>query len=123
MLLQLSNVTRVRNGAAPFCEVWSYEKHSGYFSFFLADKYDKYLLYKAGDGTLYGGRDFIFKSSKVACEIMVQMDGSDPDKVMANQPAFFDTTYEKVKDFLTCGMWCYHPGTASPSQPASLFFI
>ncbi len=34
---------------------------------FLADVYDNMLIYKAGNGDLYNGEDFIFKSSKVCC--------------------------------------------------------
>ncbi len=47
---------------------------------------------------------------QVAADLMIEMDGRDQKKRLANQPAFFDTTFKRIRDFVTCALWVYHPG-------------
>ena len=88
----------------------------------FADLYDPYLIYKAGNGQLNNGRDFIFKSSKMCAQMMVEMDEDGPNHVLRGQPAFFDTTFCKVEGFKTVGLWVYHPGEKCSALVLALTF-
>ena len=85
-----------------------------------ADEVDEYLIFKihhhklsneerSGSAEDNNG-DYVFKTSKAAVEIMLQMDRSESDTAQRDELAFFDGKHGRVNGFKSLGMWTLHHG-------------
>lgn len=74
-----------------------------------ADQTDPYYIFKMHNGQHDNTRDFVFKSSREMCRIMVLMDIEGEENPFQDEIAFFDTCHSRVSGFKCMGLWTYHP--------------
>ena len=73
------------------------------------DENDKYHIYRVNDSCMNRDPDYVFKTSKVMAEIGIQMDIDGPLNALQDEDAYFDGAHSRCKDFISLGLWVYHP--------------
>ena len=74
-----------------------------------SDKLDKFYIYRVHNGMSDGGEDYVFKSSKVAAQMMVDIDCDGPDNCLKGSVVFMDGAHGHTYGFITYVLWVYHP--------------
>ena len=74
-----------------------------------ADKEDPFYVYRVHNGMGDGGEDYVFKSSRVAAQIMVDMDMDGEDNCLKGAVAFIDGAHSHCDGFISFVLWVYHP--------------
>ena len=75
----------------------------------LLDKKDKFLIYELNARHHNNRYPFVFKSSKFAAEVMLQMDqDAEGDHPQKEEPIFFDAMHNRSQDYKTLTAWTYH---------------
>ena len=76
------------------------------------DSFDKYHIYRINDRALNSSPSFVFKSSKAACDVALEMHYDPKSKhPLQQQVAFLDGLHSHVKNYITLTMWVYNPVT------------
>ena len=76
------------------------------------DSFDKYHIYRINDRALNSSPSFVFKSSKAACDVALEMHYDPKSKnPLQQQVAFLDGLDSHVKNYTTLTMWVYNPVT------------
>ena len=73
------------------------------------DQMDKYYIYQVRNVNCGHECDHVFKSSKKMAEIALHMDIDGEENILQLENAYFDTTYSRVQNFKSLGMWLVHP--------------
>ena len=77
-----------------------------------SDSFDKYHIYRINDRALNIRPSSVFKSSKAACNIALEMHYNCKSKnPLQQQVAFLDGLHSHVKNYITLTMWVYNPVT------------
>ena len=74
-------------------------------------KTDKYYIFDIGDAGLSANKTakiHVFKMSKIAAKIAIDMD-KECDHFMAKEYCFFDGNHKRCRGFVTLGCYVYHP--------------
>ena len=73
--------------------------------------FDPYLIYKLNDGTLYDEISFVFKSSKCAAQLALEMDYEDPENksCLREEPVYCDTMHSRVQNYKNIIAWVKNP--------------
>ena len=69
--------------------------------------YDPYLIFKINDGTLNDEISYVFKSSKCAAEMAIEMDCEDEKNrsCLKEEPAYCDTMHSRVEGYKNITAW------------------
>ena len=87
----------------------------------VADKMDPYYIFKANDGSLNDGIDYVFKSSTRMAKLMIEMDCSgDPSNPLTHECVFFDGCHGRVRGFKSLALWLKHPATGNTLRLANM---
>ena len=75
--------------------------------------YDPYLIFKINDGTLNDEISYIFKSSKCAAQMAIEMDCEDENNrnCLKEEPAYCDTMHSHVEGYKNITAWVKNPIT------------
>ena len=75
--------------------------------------FDPYLIYKLNDGTLNDEISFVFKSSKCAAQLALEMDYEDPENksCLREEPVYIDTMHSRVQNYKNITAWVKYPIT------------
>ena len=84
------------------------------------DKKDPYYIYKIRNGLMSNETDYVFKSSRVAAQLALDMDIDGCQNPMQQENAYFDTGHSRVHGFLTICLWVVHPALAKIVNLASM---
>ena len=77
-----------------------------------SDSFDKYHIYRINDRALNSSPSFVFKSSKAACDVALEMHYDPKSKnPLQQQVAFLDGLHSHVKNYITLTIWVYNPVT------------
>ena len=77
-----------------------------------SDSFDKYHIYRINDRALNSSPSFVFKSSKAACDLALEMHYDPKSKnPLQQQVAFLVGLHSYVKNYITLTMWVYNPVT------------
>ena len=83
--------------------------------------FDPYLLYKLNDGTLNDEISFVFKSSKCAAQLALEMDYEDPENksCLREEPVYIDTMHSYVQNYKNITAWVKNPITRAVMRIAT----
>ena len=75
--------------------------------------FDPYLIYKLNDGTLNDEISFVFKTSRCAAELALEMDYQDPENrsCLREEPVYCDTMHSRVENHKNITAWVKNPVT------------
>ena len=74
------------------------------------DQRDPFFIYKANNGKLNGGQDWVFKTSKLMVQIGLDMDINNAgNNQLKKRCVFLDGAHNRVDGFKSFGMWVVHP--------------
>ena len=78
-------------------------------------EYDPFFIYKLNDGTFNDDVSYVFKSSKCAAELAIEMDCDDPDNksCLRDEPVYCDTMHSRVDRYKNVMAWVKNPITRS----------
>ena len=71
-------------------------------------KLDKFYVYRINNGSLNGGSDYVFKSSREMAQLIIRMDVNGPEDGLQKENAFFDAMHTRVHDFKSFALWLIH---------------
>ena len=73
--------------------------------------FDPYLIYKLNDGTLNDEISFVFKSSKCAAQLALEMEYEDPENksCLREQPVYINTMHSRVQNYKNITAWVKKP--------------
>ena len=76
---------------------------------------DPYLIFKINDGTLNDEISYVFKSSKCAAQLALEMDCEDIDNqsCLKEEPVYCDTMHLRVDGYKNITAWVKNPITRS----------
>ena len=76
---------------------------------------DPYLIYKINDGALNDEISFVFKSSKCAAELAIEMDceNNENRSCLKEEPVYCDTMHSRVDGYKNITAWVKNPITRS----------
>ena len=83
---------------------------------------DPYLIFKLNDGTLNDEISYVFKSSKCAAELAIEMDCEDEKSrsCLKEEPVYVDTMHSRVDDYKNITAWVKNPITRSVMRIATM---
>ena len=75
--------------------------------------FDPYLIYKLNDGTLNDEISFVFKTSRCAAQLALEMDYQDPENrsCLQEEPVYCDTMHSRVENYKNITAWVKNPIT------------
>ena len=75
--------------------------------------FDPYLIYKLNDGTLNDEISFVFKTSRCAAQLALEMDYQDPENrsCLREEPVYCDTMHSRVENYKNITAWVKNPIT------------
>ena len=78
-------------------------------------EYDPFFIYKLNDGSSNDEVSYVFKSSKCAAELAIEMDCDDPDNksCLRDEPVYCDTMHSRVDRYKNVTAWVKNPITRS----------
>ena len=84
--------------------------------------FDPYLIYKLNDGTLNDEISFVFKSSKCAAQLALEMDYQDPENksCLREEPVYCDTMHSCVQNYKNITAWVKNPITRAVMRIATM---
>ena len=84
--------------------------------------FDPYLIYKLNDGTLNDEISFVFKSSRCAAQLALEMDYQDPENrsCLREEPVYCDTMHSRVENYKNITAWVKNPITRSVMRIATM---
>ena len=84
--------------------------------------FDPYLIYKLNDGTLNDDISFVFKSSRCAAELALEMDYEDPENrsCLKEEPVYCDTMHSRVEHYKNITAWVKNPITRAVMRIATM---
>ena len=84
--------------------------------------FDPYLIYKLNDGTLNDEISFVFKSSKCAAQLALEMDYQDPENksCLREEPVYCDTMHSRVQNYKNITAWVKNPITRAVMRIATM---
>ena len=84
--------------------------------------FDPYLIYKLNDGTLNDEISFVFKSSKCAAQLALEMDYEDPGNksCLREEPVYIDTMHSRVQNYKNITAWVKNPITRAVMRIATM---
>ena len=84
--------------------------------------FDPYLIYKLNDGTLNDDISFVFKSSRCAAELALEMDYQDPENrsCLKEEPVYCDTMHSRVEHYKNITAWVKNPITRAVMRIATM---
>ena len=84
--------------------------------------FDPYLIYKLNDGTLNDEISFVFKSSKCATQLALEMDYQDPENksCLREEPVYCDTMHSRVQNYKNITAWVKNPITRAVMRIATM---
>ena len=86
-----------------------------------SDTFDKYHIYRINDRALNSRPSFVFKSSKAACDVALEMHYDPKSKnPLQQQVAFLDGLHSRVKNYITLTLWVYNPVTVGLFRLATM---
>lgn len=68
------------------------------------DKLDKFLIYRAQNGSLNGGPSYVFKTSEIQLQMALDMD-RDTDGILKNEVCFADGNHKRCQGYITLTLW------------------
>ena len=79
---------------------------------------DPYLIFKINDGTLNDEISYVFKSSKCAAQLALEMDCEDIDNqsCLKEEPVYCDTMHSRANGYKNITAWVKNPITRSIMQ-------
>ena len=83
---------------------------------------DPYLIFKLNDGSLNDDISYVFKSSKCAAELAIEMDCEDENSrsCLKEEPVYVDTMHSRVDDYKNITAWVKNPITRSVMRIATM---
>ena len=84
--------------------------------------FDPYLIYKLNDGTLNDEISFVFKSSRCAAQLALEMDYQDPENrsCLREEPVYCDTMHSRVENYKNITAWVKNPITRAVMRIATM---
>ena len=84
--------------------------------------FDPYLIYKLNDGTLNDEISFVFKTSRCAAQLALEMDYQDPENrsCLREEPVYCDTMHSRVENYKNITAWVKNPITRSVMRIATM---
>ena len=84
--------------------------------------FDPYLIYKLNDGTLNDEISFVFKTSRCAAELALEMDYQDPENrsCLREEPVYCDTMHSHVENYKNITAWVKNPITRAVMRIATM---
>ena len=83
---------------------------------------DPYLIFKINDGTLNDEISYVFKSSKCAAELAIEMDCENPKNrsCLKEEPVYCNTMHSRVDGYKNITAWVKNPITRSVMRIATM---
>ena len=83
---------------------------------------DPYPIFKINDGTLNDEISYVFKSSKCAAQLAIEMDCEDIDNrsCLREEPVYCDTMHLRVDGYKNITAWVKNPITRSVMRIATM---
>ena len=84
--------------------------------------FDPYLIYKLNDGTLNDEISFMFKTSRCAAQLALEMDYQDPENrsCLREEPVYCDTMHSRVENYKNITAWVKNPITRAVMRIATM---
>ena len=84
--------------------------------------FDPYLIYKLNDGTLNDEISFVFKTSRCAAQLALEMDYQDPENrsCLQEEPVYCDTMHSRVENYKNITAWVKNPITRAVMRIATM---
>ena len=84
--------------------------------------FDPYLTYKLNDGTLNDEISFVFKTSRCAAQLALEMDYQDPENrsCLREEPVYCDTMHSRVENYMNITAWVKNPITRAVMRIATM---
>ena len=84
--------------------------------------FDPYLIYKLNDGTLNDEISFVFKTSRCAAQLALEMDYQDPENrsCLREEPVYCDTMHSRVENYKNITAWVKNPLTRAVMRIATM---
>ena len=84
--------------------------------------FDPYLIYKLNDGTLNDEISFVFKTSRCAAQLALEMDYQDPENrsCLREEPVYCDTMHSRVENYKNITAWVKNPTTRAVMRIATM---
>ena len=84
--------------------------------------HDPFFIYKINDGTFNDEVSYVFKSSRSAAELTIEMDCDDPENksCLHDEPVYCDTMHSRVDNYKNVIAWVKNPITCSMMRIATM---
>ena len=84
--------------------------------------FDPFLIYKINDGSLNDQMSYVFKSSKCAAELALEMDCDNPQNksCLRDEPVYCDTMHSRVENYKNITAWVKNPITRCVMRIATM---
>jgi hypothetical protein len=66
----------------------------------------EYYIYEMNDGNMNNQENYVFKSSKVSAQLMLELEDGG---VLEGETVYFDGMHKRVSGYTTLTLWVYHP--------------
>lgn len=76
----------------------------------IIDQHDTFLIYRVNNSSMnHTSLDYVFKSSRRAAKVALEMNAWTRDDSPYCNTAYFDVKHQRALGFKTLAMWTYHP--------------
>ena len=85
-----------------------------------SDKLDKLHIFRLNNSSMNSDPDYVCKSSSKILQMALDMDQDGEPNCLQDEDVFFDGSHSRCTDFISLGLWVYHPSMRSVVRLVSM---